>query len=131
MSKRPPSMKSLGCEKRTRYLADFGGQAPASTPSSAEACGEGSIEIDDAEEAEEAEQAEEEAPTTSKVDPTFVAKVDSGAAVSALEEWAGVPLTEGNIAEFNAAVDFAGPMAALLIACERLARADATWAKLC
>ena len=93
-------MKSLGCEKRTRYLADLWGQAPTSTPSSAEPCGEGSIEIEDAEEAEEAE---EDAPTT-KVDPTFVAKVDSGAAVNALEEWTGAPLTEGNIAEFNAAL---------------------------
>ena len=37
--------------------------------------------------------------------PTFVAKVDAGAAVNALEEWTGAPLTEGNIAEFNAALE--------------------------
>ena len=93
MAKRAPSAKSLAGEKRTRYLSEFWGQAPPSTPSELEACAEASIEIDAGE--------EEDAPTT-KVDPTFVAKVDSGAAVSALEEVTGVKLTEGNIAEFNA-----------------------------
>jgi hypothetical protein len=95
MAKRAPSAKSLAGEKRTRYLSEFWGQAPPSTPSELEACAEASIEIDAGE--------EEDAPTT-KVDPTFVAKVDSGAAVSALEEVTGVKLTEGNIAEFNAAL---------------------------
>ena len=89
MPNRAPSLKSFGGEKRARYLSEFWGQAPVSTPSSAEPCGEGSIEIEDAEEAEE------DAPTT-KVGPTFAATVDAGAAVNALEEWAGVAFTEGN-----------------------------------
>ena len=95
MTKRAPSLKSPGgAAKRTRYVSEFWGQTSTSTLSSLEPCGETSIEIEDG---------EEDAPTTN-VDPTLVAKVDSGAAVNALEEWTGVPLTEGNIAELNAAL---------------------------